>query len=122
MSGVASNFTAAAHYIGNFVPGLFADLGLTFNPATSPFLRGQAGGRFSLKFIALAVLAYVVMLEFSQLRSGDARRCRSLPRARSFLYRTQSHWSWTRILQLRKRTGTPGRIPTRLPSYAPSRP
>jgi hypothetical protein len=73
MTGVASNLTAAAGYVRNFVPSIIADFMTLKNQAATPTARGQAAGYLVMKAAVIFVIAYVVWQEFSQLRSVTAR-------------------------------------------------
>jgi hypothetical protein len=73
MSGVASNLAAAAGYVRNFIPSIATDIVTLRNRAAAPAARGQAAGYLVMKAVIVFVIAYVVWLEFSQLRSTTAR-------------------------------------------------
>ena len=73
MTGVASNLAAGATYAKNFVPGMMADLGTVRDPKAAPDARSKATFLLAVKVIVVLVIAYVVLQEFSQLRSMTAR-------------------------------------------------
>lgn len=73
MTGVASNLAAAGTYAKNFIPGLVADFVTIRDPDAVPNARGAAAVAFAVKIIVVAVIGYVVLQEFSQLRSATIR-------------------------------------------------
>lgn len=73
MTGVASNLAAAGSYVWNFLPGLAANIATAFNPQAPGAARGGAALSFAFKIVVVAVIAYVLAQEFSQLRSTTAR-------------------------------------------------
>jgi hypothetical protein len=73
LSGVASNLAAGATYARNFIPGMFANLATIRDPAATAEARGQATAALVVKAVAILVIAYVVLQEFSQLQSMTSR-------------------------------------------------
>jgi hypothetical protein len=68
-TGFLNNLGAIAHHARSLLPGLLADLGLILNGKISGGARIGAAGRTLVKGVVIAVIAYVGILEFSQLRS-----------------------------------------------------
>ena len=73
MSGVASNLAAGATYARNFLPGMFANLATIRDPSATAEARGQATAALIVKAVAILIIGYVVLLEFSQLQSMTSR-------------------------------------------------
>ncbi len=73
MTGVASNLTAAAGYVRNFIPSIVTDIMTVKNQAATATARSQAAIYLVMKLAVAFVIAYVVRLEFIQLRSITAR-------------------------------------------------
>ena len=73
MTGVASNLAAAGSYAKNFIPGLAANAATIFDTTASGVARSSAALSFAFKIIVVAVVAYVLYLELSQLRSTTER-------------------------------------------------
>ncbi len=69
LSGVLSNLTAVMAHARNFVPSLLADLAHILNRRLPPLLRLEAAFTLVAKCVVIAVLAYIVSLEFTQLKA-----------------------------------------------------
>jgi cytochrome bd-type quinol oxidase subunit 2 len=65
MTGVASNLTATASYVRNFIPSIVADIMTLKNQAATATARSQAAVYLVMKFAVVFVIAYVVWQEFS---------------------------------------------------------
>jgi hypothetical protein len=73
VTGVLNNLGAVAAHARNIIPGLKADLAHLLDGEASAAARLGAAVTLVLKAAVIAVLAYVVSLEFSQLQSMAAK-------------------------------------------------
>jgi hypothetical protein len=73
VTGVLNNLGAVAAHARNIIPGLKADLAHLLDGEASAAARLGAAVTLVLKAAVIAVLAYVVSLEFSQLQSMVAK-------------------------------------------------
>lgn len=69
LTGVLSNLTAVIAHARNFVPSLVTDLARMLNRRVSPLARIEAALTLVAKCAVIAVLAYVVSIEFTQLKA-----------------------------------------------------
>ncbi len=70
LSGVLSNLAAVMTHARNFLPSLGVDLARMLNRHVPPLLRIEAAVALVAKCAVIAVLAYVVDLEFVTLRAN----------------------------------------------------
>ncbi len=73
LSGVLSNLAAAMTHARNFLPSLAVDLARMLNRHVPPLLRIEAAVALVAKCAVIAVLAYVVDLEFVTLKANAQR-------------------------------------------------
>lgn len=73
MTGVGGNLAAAAGFVRNFIPSVIADMAMMLNRTAPSATRIQAAAYLATKALVVMVVAYVVMLEFSQLRSVTSK-------------------------------------------------
>ncbi len=73
LSGVLSNLAAVMTHARNFLPSLLADLARMLNRRVPPLLRIEAAFTLVAKCAVIAVLAYVVDLEFVTLKANAER-------------------------------------------------
>lgn len=73
MTGVASNLAAAGAYAKNFIPGMLADFGTIQDAKAPSATRSHAAASLGFKIMAVLVIGYVLVQEFSQLRSATMR-------------------------------------------------
>jgi hypothetical protein len=72
-TGLLNNLGAVSSHARNLMPGLKADLENIVSPKVAATARGVAAITLSLKVTVIAVLGYVVWLEFCQIRSSTDR-------------------------------------------------
>lgn len=85
MTGVASNLAAAGSYVKNFIPGMVANITTIRDLQARKTARGEAALAFAFKIAVVAVIAYVLAQEFSQLRSLTSRAAADACNARQQL-------------------------------------
>ncbi len=73
LSGVLSNLAAVMTHARNFLPSLAVDLARMLNRHVPPLLRLEAAVALVAKCAVIGVLAYVVDLEFIQLKASAER-------------------------------------------------
>ena len=73
LSGVLSNLAAVMTHARNFLPSLAVDLARMLNRHVPPLLRLEAAFALVAKCAVIAVLAYVVDLEFVTLKANAQR-------------------------------------------------
>jgi hypothetical protein len=72
-SGFLNNLGAAAGYVRAFVPGLKADFELLLSRTATAAARSGAAVNLALKAVVIGAVAYIGVLEFSQLQSMVAK-------------------------------------------------
>ncbi len=73
LSGVLSNLAAVMTHARNFLPSLVVDLARMLNRRVPPIQRMEAALTLVAKCAVIGVLAYVVDLEFIQLKASAER-------------------------------------------------
>lgn len=73
MSGVLNNLAAVMSHARNFLPSCKADLAKMLDCASSPLMRIEAAILLVLKCAVVAVLAYIVSMEFTKFKAETDR-------------------------------------------------